>query len=166
MKNNYIHFLLFGIMVLTINMWPSQNILLNNDFSVTTEINSLDIATSATTKHVDPVILEAGVEERVVIAGTFQSALNCAGDWDPNCDYSALTFNSSTGLYTGTFQIPEGSHRYKVTVGGSWDINYGENGIMYGADIFLCVPSVSEEVTFTYDPAIHLVTTSPIMSGF
>lgn len=101
----------------------------------------------------------------MVIAGTFQSALNCANDWDPNCDYTELTFNSSTGLYRGTFLIPEGNNRYKVTIGGSWDINYGENGIRDGADIFLCVPSGSEEITFAYDPSTHLVSTSPLTSG-
>ncbi|MFO7719083.1 MAG: T9SS type A sorting domain-containing protein [Gillisia sp.] len=130
---------------------------------------SFEVGADGTTTYFDNIILQdlgPAPPDKVVIAGTFQSALNCASDWEPNCDYTELTFNSSTGLYTGTFLIPEGNNRYKVTVGGSWSINYGENGIMDGADIFLCVPSGSEEITFTYDPSTHLVTTSPLTSGF
>jgi len=130
---------------------------------------SFELGGDNTTTYFDNIILQdlgPAPPEKIVIAGAFQSALNCANDWDPNCDYTELIFNSSTGLYAGTFQIPEGKNRYKVTVGGSWDINYGENGILNGADIFLCLPSGSEEITFTYDPSTNLVTTSPITSGF
>ena len=130
---------------------------------------SFELGTNSTTTYFDNVILQdlgTAPPERIVIAGTFQSALNCASDWDPGCNYTELTFNSTTGLYTGTFPVPQGSHRYKVTVGGSWEINYGENGMSYGADIFLCVASGPKEITFTYDPATHLVITSPVTSGF
>ncbi len=130
---------------------------------------SFELGNDVTTTYFDNVILQdlgPTPPDKVVIAGTFQSALNCGSDWDPNCDFTELTFNSSTGLYTGTFLIPEGNNRYKVAVGGSWDINYGENGILFGADIFLCLPSGPEEITFTYDPSTNLVTTSPLTSGF
>ena len=101
----------------------------------------------------------------VVIAGTFQAAVGCASDWMPDCDNTALTYNSSTGLWSGSFNIPAGCHQYKVAIGGSWDENYGENGILYGANINLYVPTQTL-ITFTYDAATHLVTTSPIASGF
>ena len=169
MKNNYFNYLIIGMMCLSINTGPSQNILSFGDLAVTTEIIPFKIPPSSARNYDDTVIskkLEAATQDKVVIAGTFQSALNCASDWDPGCEYTQLTFNPSTGLYTGTFQIPAGNNRYKVTVGGSWDVNYGENGIPNGADIFLCVTSGSEEITFTYDPATNLVTTSPVTSGF
>ena len=121
------------------------------------------------TTYFDNVILQdlgPVPPEKVVIAGTFQSAMGCETDWDANCEITELTFDSSTDLYSGTFEIPEGNHRYKVAVGGSWDINYGENGFFGGADIYLCLPAGPEEVSFTYDPVTHLVTTSPMTSGF
>jgi hypothetical protein len=83
----------------------------------------------------------------------------------PDCDHTALTFNSSTGLWTGTFSIPAGCHQYKVAIDGTWDVNYGENGILYGANISLYV-SQQTSVTFAYDPSTHIVQTSPIASGF
>jgi len=130
---------------------------------------SFELGTIGTTMYFDNVILQdlgLAPQKKIVIAGTFQDELGCYSDWDPNCDYTELTLNSSTGLYSGTFQIPAGKNRYKVTVGGSWDINYGENGLINGPDIFLCIPSSSEEIIFTYDPSTNLVTTSPIASGF
>ncbi|MFD2518233.1 pullulanase X25 domain-containing protein [Salinimicrobium flavum] len=130
---------------------------------------SFEFGGNETTTYLDNVVLQdlgPAPPEKVVISGTFQNAMGCETDWDANCEITALTFNSSTELYSGTFEIPEGNHRYKVAVGGSWDINYGENGDYGGADIFLCVPAGPEEVTFTYDPVTHLVTTSPMTSGF
>ena len=130
---------------------------------------SFELGANGTTMYFDNIILQdmgLAPPKKIVIAGTFQDEQGCNYDWDPNCDFTALTLNSSTGLYEGTFQIPEGKNRYKVTVGGSWAINYGENGLFNGPDIYLCVPSGSEEITFTYDPYTHLVTTSPIVSGF
>ena len=104
-------------------------------------------------------------QTKVVIPGTFQSELGCSGDWMPDCDNTALTYNSSTGLWTGSFIIPAGCHQYKVAIDGSWDVNYGENGILFGANINLYV-AAETLITFTYDPETHLVTTSPIASGF
>jgi hypothetical protein len=104
-------------------------------------------------------------QNKVVIPGTFQSELGCSGDWMPDCDNTALTFNSSTGLWAGTFNIPAGCHQYKVAIDGAWDVNYGENGIQNGANIFLYVPQ-QILITFTYDPLNYTVQTSPIASGF
>ncbi|HEY5687426.1 MAG TPA: carbohydrate binding domain-containing protein [Yeosuana sp.] len=130
---------------------------------------SFELGTNGVTMYFDNIELNdlgPAPPKKIVIAGTFQDELGCYSDWDPNCDYTELSLNSSTGLYTGTFQVAEGNNRYKVTVGGSWDINYGENGLISGPDIFLCLPSGPEEITFTYDPSTNLVSTSPIASGF
>lgn len=102
---------------------------------------------------------------KVSIPGNFQSKIGCSGDWDPACPNTALTYNETNGMYMGTFNIPAGCYQYKVTEGGSWNINYGENGLQNGANIKLYV-SEKMEVTFMYDPWTHMVTTSPIPSGF
>jgi len=104
-------------------------------------------------------------QTRVVIPGTFQSELGCPSDWMPDCNNTALSFNSSTGLWTGTFNIPAGCQQYKVAVDGTWDVNYGENGIPGGANINLYVPAQTP-ITFSYNPSTHIITTSPIASGF
>lgn len=104
-------------------------------------------------------------QKRVVIAGTFQSELGCSGDWLPDCDNTALTYNSSTGLWAGTFKIPAGCYQYKVAIDGNWNINYGEYGILYGANISLYVPTETS-VTFSYNASTHIVQTSPTPSGF
>jgi len=130
---------------------------------------SFELGADSTTTYFDNVVLQdlgLASPDKVVIAGTFQDEQGCNTDWDPNCDNTQLTLDSSTGFYTGVFQIPQGTHRYKVTQGGSWDINYGENGLMGGAEIYLCIPSGSEDITFIYDPSTHVVVTSPIASGF
>ena len=101
----------------------------------------------------------------VRIAGTFESELGCTSDWMPDCDNTALTYNSNTGLWSGTFNVPAGCQQYKVTINGTWDVNFGENGIQNGANIYLYVPNQAA-ITFTYDPNTHLVTTSPLASGF
>lgn len=103
--------------------------------------------------------------DKVVIAGSFQSELGCSADWVPDCDNTALSYNTSNGLWEGSFNIPAGCHQYKVTVNGSWSVNYGENGIQGGANIYLYVPQETV-ITFSYDPSTHFVTTSPLASGF
>lgn len=118
------------------------------------------------------LVLSISAQTKVVIPGTFQSELGCVespynyyGDWDPNCDYTSLTYDLNTGLWTGAFNIPAGCHQYKVAIDGSWSLNYGEFGIPGGANIQL---SVSEQtmVTFSYNPITHLVETTPTSSGF
>lgn len=169
MRNNYLNTSILGMLCLTINVSPSPYILPDNNFSATTKIVDYDMHMPSTTSNFKEVNTQDTVPittEKIVIAGTFQGLLHCANDWDPSCPYTELTLNSSTGLYTGSFQVPAGSHYYKVAVGGSFDISYGENGIFQGADIPVCISSDSEEITFIFDPSTNLVTTLPITSGF
>ena len=114
--------------------------------------------------HISLVDLGEIPVDKVVIAGNFEHVFGCS-DWDPNCDQTSLTYNSSTGLWTGTFNIPAGCYQYKVPINGNWNINYGENGIQGGANINLYLPE-DASITFTYDPSTHVVQTSPVASGF
>jgi hypothetical protein len=103
-------------------------------------------------------------QSKVVIPGTFQSELGCSGDWMPDCDNTALTFNSSTRLWTGSFNISKGCYQYKVAIDGNWDINYGENGL-YGANLSLYVPQ-DGLVTFSFNAETGMVETTPFATGF
>jgi hypothetical protein len=88
-------------------------------------------------------------QSKVVIPGTFQSELGCTEDWSPDCDNTALIYNSSTRLWTGSFTIPAGCQQYKVAIDGTWEINYGKRfTIRYN----FSVRSGGNPGTFSYNP--------------
>ncbi|MCU0511489.1 MAG: pullulanase-type alpha-1,6-glucosidase [Anaerolineae bacterium] len=95
----------------------------------------------------------------VTIPGTLQSVLGCPGDWQPECEATALTYDAAADLWTGTFALPAGSYEYKVALNGSWTDNYGANGEKGGANIPLTLDAEAE-VTFTYDHKTGIVTDS------
>jgi hypothetical protein len=107
-------------------------------------------------------------QSKVVLPGTFQSELGCSnswgGDWDPDCNATALSFNTSSGMWEGSFEIPAGCWFYKIAYNGSWAENYGLYGFRDGANIPLYVP-VTGIVNFMYNPVTHLITSSPYTSG-
>ncbi len=88
--------------------------------------------------------------DTVVIPGTIQSVLGCAGDWDPTCENSALTFSEEDQLWIGSFDIPAGDYEYKAALNGSWDVNFGLNAEQGGANIPLSLAENST-VNFYFD---------------
>ena len=94
----------------------------------------------------------------VTVAGSLQSEIGCAGDWDPACSASHLTFKATNGgLWEGTFQIPAGTWDYKVAIDDSWAVNYGAGGARDGANITISLPATTS-VTFVWDQVSHIVT--------
>jgi alpha-amylase len=93
----------------------------------------------------------------VTVAGSLQSEMGCAGDWDPACAASHLTFDTDDGLWKGTFPIAAGSYEYKVAIDNSWDVNYGAGGAAGGSNIGISVPT-GATVTFIWDQVTHAVT--------
>ncbi len=69
---------------------------------------------------------------KVVIAGMMQSELGCSGDWQPDCDKTALKYDEQSDVRMGTFEVqPRNDQdnkgpRYKVALNGSWTENYGQ----------------------------------------
>jgi alpha-amylase len=94
----------------------------------------------------------------VTVAGSLQSEIGCAGDWDPACAASHLTFDTDDGLWKGTFTLPPGNYEYKVAINDSWDVNYGAGGAAGGSNIPLTVPTGTTSVTFVWDQVSHVVT--------
>jgi pullulanase-type alpha-1,6-glucosidase len=93
------------------------------------------------------------------LAGSFQSELGCAGDWDPSCLRSWLQDSDGDGIYTfSTAKLPIGNYEVKVAHDESWDENYGQDGVPGGANIPFTVPSSCSDIFFTYDPVTHLLT--------
>ncbi len=94
----------------------------------------------------------------VTIAGDLQSEAGCAGDWDPTCAATHLTYDSSDDVWQGAFTLPAGSYQYKAALNNSWDENYGLHAAFNGSNIPLAAPG--GPVKFYYDHKTHWVTDS------
>lgn len=79
----------------------------------------------------DRVSAESAIKQ-VVLVGTLQTELGSGGDWDPSSSKTKMDYQGN-GLYSFTGTLPAGKYEYKIAIGGSWDENYGENGVPGGA---------------------------------
>ncbi len=89
----------------------------------------------------------APMPDLVVIPGTIQSVLGCPGDWQPDCENTALAFDEEDQVWTAVFDVPAGDYEYKVALNGSWDVNFGQNAEPGGANIPL---TLVEDTAVTY----------------
>ena len=92
----------------------------------------------------------------VNVPGSWQAAAGCPGDWQPDCELTALTDNGD-GTYSGTFTVPAGDYEAKVALDGSWALNYGVDGKQDGDNYTFSV-SADGPVTFTYDSSTNILT--------
>jgi hypothetical protein len=90
----------------------------------------------------------------VNVPGSWQAAAGCPGDWQPDCEVTAL--EEVDGLYTGTFTIPAGSYEAKVALDGGWTVNYGVDGEFDGPN-YTFELAEEGEVTFTFDPETNIL---------
>lgn len=93
----------------------------------------------------------------VTIAGSLQSELGCAGDWDPACALSHLAYDAGDDVWQQTFTIPAGSFEYKAALNDSWTENYGLHAAPGGANIPINL-GADTSVKFYYDHKTHWVT--------
>lgn len=93
----------------------------------------------------------------VTIAGSLQSEMGCAGDWDPSCAASHLTYDSSDDVWQGTWTIPAGGYEYKAALNNNWDENYGMHAAPGGANIPVALGAATS-VKFYYDHESHWAT--------
>ncbi len=104
----------------------------------------------------------------VTAAGSFNSEIGCAGDWQPSCAAAHLTLDPADQIWKGTFTLPKGEYAYKAALNDSWDVNYGAGGALNGGNIALSVPADGTIVTFYYDQRTHFVTSDlqgPILTA-
>src|SRR5690242_3245671 len=93
------------------------------------------------------------------VPGSFQAAIGCPCDWQPDCLRSWLQDIDGDGIYTfDTTAIPHGSYEAKVTINESWDENYGQGGVRNGPNIPFTVPNDGALVRFRYDSTSHVLT--------
>jgi pullulanase len=104
----------------------------------------------------------------VVIAGTIQALLGCPGDWQPDCDKTALAYDKDFDAWTATFELPAGEYEYKAALNGTWDEDYGANAQAKGANIKLKVEKdarvkflFSRNTNWVTDNINSLVVTAP-----
>jgi hypothetical protein len=93
----------------------------------------------------------------VTIAGSLQSEVGCAGDWDPACANTHLAYDAGDDVWQGSFTIPAGGYEYKAALNNTWDENYGLHAVPGGGNIPLNLPSTTS-VKFYYDHKSHWVT--------
>ena len=92
---------------------------------------------------------QADEPQTVTVAGTIQSLAGCPGDWAPECPDTFMT-SMGDGIWEATFELPSGSYEYKIAINGSWDENYGLDGVSGGPNIPLVLES-DMAVTFQFD---------------
>jgi pullulanase-type alpha-1,6-glucosidase len=84
------------------------------------------------------------------VAGNFQAALGCPGDWQPDCLRSWMQDIDGDGTYEfATDQIPSGSYEFKVALDEAWDTSYPASNVPF------TVASDGDLVTITYDTATN-----------
>jgi glycosidase len=104
-----------------------------------------------------PVIPALAAPTTVTIAGSLDSKIGCAGDWDPSCAAAQLVYDGNDDVWQNTWSIPAGNWEYKAALNGGWTENYGKNATPGGDNIPLNL-AASQVVKFYYDDKTHWVT--------
>ncbi|NYE18786.1 pullulanase-type alpha-1,6-glucosidase [Microbacterium immunditiarum] len=92
--------------------------------------------------------------DMVTVPGSHNSEIGCAGDWAPGCEAAKLTLRDD-GIWAGTFDLAAGDYEYKVAINGTWDVNYGADGVPGGANI--AFSHAGGPITFYFDPRTNIV---------
>ena len=94
----------------------------------------------------------------VTLAGSLQSELGCAADWDPACPATDLILDEEDDVYQAVFNVPANSYEYKAAIDHSWDENYGRFAQFNGSNIPLTAPG--GDIKFYYDHKSHWITSN------
>ncbi len=102
--------------------------------------------------------LIAGVAAGMVnVPGSYQAQAGCSGDWQPECEATAMT-KADDGIFrSGPFALTAGDYEGKVAMDGAWTLNYGLDGKQDG-DNYTFTLDADGEVSFEFDPETNLLT--------
>ena len=93
----------------------------------------------------------------LTLPGSFQDQIGCAASWAPDCMAAWLQDLDGDGIYTwATDAIADGAYELKVAHNLGWDENYGQDGVLNGANISFSA-SAGKLVVFSYDLTTHLL---------
>ncbi len=103
-----------------------------------------------------------GPDAIVSFPGDYPDAAGLGGNWDPgNANIRGGDANGD-GVWTfTTTQIPAGAYQFKATIGGSWDENYGRNGVPGGDNLTFTLAQAGDAVHFYYDSRDNYVFSRP-----
>ncbi len=99
--------------------------------------------------------------QRVSLAGSFQAALGCPGDFDPSCPQTDLNDNGD-GTWSTVLPIPPGSYTFRVVASSDTDRSLGQGGDPNGQDFQVNVPPDAAGVYFAYDQWTGRVDAEPV----
>lgn len=99
----------------------------------------------------------AAAPTSVTVVGSMQSEAGCAGDWDPACATTHMTFDATDTVWQYSLALLAGNYEYKAAIDDSWAINYGANGVPGGGNIALNL-AVDSTVKFYYSDDTHWIT--------
>lgn len=88
--------------------------------------------------------------------GSYASLIGGA-EWEPADPAVQASDEDGDGIWTLTFELPGGSYEFKAAINGSWDENYGQDGVAGGDNLAFDVPEAGGLVTLSYDRATNQV---------
>ncbi|RKO21125.1 alpha-amylase [Pseudarthrobacter phenanthrenivorans] len=91
----------------------------------------------------------------VAAAGSMNSELGCATDWEPSCDQAQLVLDPADLVWKLAADLPAGTYEFKAALDRSWNINYGAGGESPGANVVY--EHDGGPVTFRYDHFTHVI---------
>ena len=88
--------------------------------------------------------------ESVSFPGSYANRLG-GTDWEPADPTVQAADAEGDGIWTLAAALPGGDYEFKVAVNGTWDENYGRNGVQGGENISFTVPAEGGDVSFSYN---------------
>jgi alpha-amylase len=104
--------------------------------------------------HVMSAVYASQQPAAVAVAGSLNTELGCATDWEPACDQAQLVLDPADLVWKLTVpNLAAGNYEFKAALDRSWGISYGSptgGNIPFKHD--------GGAVTFRYDHFTHLIT--------
>ncbi|HYO65948.1 MAG TPA: DUF3372 domain-containing protein, partial [Archangium sp.] len=105
-------------------------------------------------------VASAAEPPRVTLVGSFQSELGCSADGDPACTSTDLTYEAEDDVFQKSFDLPAGTHTYRVAIDGGAGGTYGAGAVLDGPEISLTLATPGS-VKFYFDAKSHWATSRP-----
>jgi pullulanase len=97
--------------------------------------------------------------------GSYQKAIGCPGDWQPDCLRSFLEKPDDKGVYTFTAVLPKGDYEVKAAINESWSENYGLDGTSNGPNIPFTVQTDCQKTLFAYNSVTHVLSVTAVTAA-
>lgn len=102
------------------------------------------------------VVGEPAQPETVTVAGSLNTELGCTEDWQPSCEQASMTYEPTHRLWQlNVPNLPAGTYGFKAALNGTWDENYGADGVPNGPNVVFTHSGGA--VTFLYDHTTNVI---------